>query len=92
MRLYDLVVVTRPSLSDAQRSKVLGGIKDFLKEMKVVKDENWGQKPLSYKIKREVAGVYHLLQLETEKSIPAGLEKKLVNEDSVIRHLLIRTK
>jgi small subunit ribosomal protein S6 len=92
MRLYDLVVVSRPSLSDAQQKKVLDSLKDFLKDMKITKEENWGQKPLAYKIKKEVAGVYHVFKMETEKSIPAGLETRLINDENVLRHLLIRTK
>lgn len=92
MRLYDLVLVTRPSLTDAQKKKLLSDVKDFLKGVKVTKEDEWGQKPLAYKIKREVAGVYHVLKLEAENSIPSGIEKRLVNDDNVLRHLLIRTK
>lgn len=92
MRLYDLVIVTRPSLSDAQKKKLLDSVKDFLKGVKVAKEEDWGQKPLAYKIKRELAGVYHLFKLETDASVPQGLEKRLVNDENIIRHLLIRTK
>lgn len=92
MRLYDLVVVTRPSLSDAQQKKVLDTVKGYLKDVKVASEENWGQKPLAYKIKKELAGVYHLFKLETETSVPTDFEKRLINEDSIIRHLLVRTK
>ena len=75
MRLYDLIIVTRPSLSDAQKKKLLDSVKDFLKSVTVAKEEDWGQKPLAYKIKKEVAGVYHLLKLETDVSVPQELEK-----------------
>ena len=92
MRLYDLIIVTRPSLSDAQKKKLLDSVKDFLKSVTVAKEEDWGQKPLAYKIKKEVAGVYHLLKLETDASVPQGLEKRLVNDENILRHLLIRTK
>ena len=92
MRLYDLVVITRPSLSDAQRKKVLEGIKDLLTGVKVAKEDDWGQKPLAYKIKKELAGVYHVFHLETEATVPAGFERRLVNDENILRHLLIRTK
>jgi len=92
MRLYDLVIVTKPSLTDAQRKKFLDSVKDFLKGMNVVKDEDLGQKPLAYKIKHEIAGVYHRLQLETDNSVTPGIEKRLINDENVLRHLLIRTK
>ena len=92
MRLYELVVVLKTSLSDADRKKMLDQVKTWLGDVKVIKEEDWGQKPLAYKIKREVAGVYHKWELETEKVIPADFETRLIRSDSVLRHLLLRTK
>ncbi|MBU3979182.1 30S ribosomal protein S6 [Patescibacteria group bacterium] len=96
MRSYDLVVVLRPSLKDMERKKLIDGIKTWLKGMKIAKEEEWGQKPLAYTIKKEAAGYYILLKLETDPSspetIPAGFEQKLLINDSILRHLLLRTK
>lgn len=92
MRLYDLVLVLRPSLSETDRKKLVATIKEWLGDVKVVKDDEWGQKPLSYPIKKEVAGFYQLLKLETEKTVPLDFEKRVIQNDKVIRHLLLRTK
>lgn len=92
MRLYELVVVLRTSLSDSERKKFLDQVKTWLGDVKVTKEDDWGQKPLAYKIKKEVAGVYHKMNLETEKTIPADFETRLIRNDSVLRHLLLRTK
>ena len=106
MRTYDLVVVLRPSLKDAERKKLVDGIKTNLKGMKIAKEEEWGQKPLAYTIKKEAAGNYFLFKLETasasnaanangvgaEETIPAGFEQKLLTNDNILRHLLLRTK
>ncbi len=92
MRSYDLVVVLRPSLKDAERKKLVDGIKTGLKGMKIAKEEEWGQKPLAYTIKKEAAGIYFLFKLETEETIPAGFEQKLLTNDNILRHLLLRTK
>ncbi len=91
MRLYDLVVIMRPSAPEKDREKVLETIKGWLKDVKILKEESWGQKPLAYKIKKEIAGVYHLLQLEAE-SIPTNVEKRILSNNTVIRHLLVRRK
>ena len=85
-------MVMRPSLTEADRKKLIDSVKDMVKEMKITKEEDMGQKPLAYQIKKEVAGVYHALHLETDNSIPADLEQRLLHNDKVIRHLLIRTK
>ncbi len=92
MRLYELVLVFRPSLSEADRKKLVTTVTDLLKDMKVVKEEDWGQKPLAYMIKKEVAGVYHMMQLESEAAVPADFETRLLRNDSILRHLLLRVK
>lgn len=92
MRLYDLVLVLRTSLSEADRKKVLGQVKEWLGDVKISKEEEWGQKPLAYKIKKEVAGNYLKMELETEKTIPSDFETRLLRNDNVLRHLLLRTK
>lgn len=90
MRLYELMVVLKTSLSEAERKKVITGIKDLVKDMKV-KEEELGQKPLAYKIKHELAGVYHILHLEGE-NIAEGFEKRLLANENILRHLLLRKK
>lgn len=92
MRKYDLTLVLRPSLKEADRKKLIDTIKKQLEGLKIVKEDEWGQKPLSYTIKKELAGYYIQLKLETENTIPAGFEQKLINNESVLRHLLLRTK
>lgn len=91
MRLYDLVLVLRSSLSEKEREKLLDLIKGLLKNVKILKEETWGQKPLAYKIKKEVSGIYHKFELEAE-SIPTELEKKLNTHENILRHLLLRKK
>lgn len=92
MRTYELVLVFRPSLTEAARKKMLETIKGWLKDVKIEKEDNWGLKALSYKIKKETSGFFSVLDLSSEKSVPLDLEKKLLEQDSVIRHLLIRKK
>ncbi len=79
-------------MSEADRKKFLTEVKKSLGDIKVAKEEEWGQKPLAYPIKKESAGVYHLLHLEGEKSVPTGFETMLIRNDNVLRHLLVRTK
>ena len=51
-----------------------------------------GQKPLAYTIKKELAGFYHKMQVEGEKAIPVDFEKRLLRNESILRHLVIRVK
>jgi len=91
MRVYELVLVLKASLSESQQKKLIDTIKGWLKGLKIVKEEQLGQKPLSYPIKKEIAGVYVDWSFEME-TIPSDFEKKLFANEDVLRHLLIRKK
>lgn len=91
MRSYELILVTKTSLSDTVRKKLIDGIKTLLKDLKIVKENEIGQKSLAYKIKKESNGFYWDFALEGE-TIPFNFEKKLLENDNILRHLLLRTK
>lgn len=92
MRAYELVLVLRSSLSEAQRKKLVETIKGWLGDGRIEKEDEWGQKPLSYPIKKEVSGFYLDLLVEVNESIPSDLEKRLLGNENILRHLLIRRK
>ncbi len=99
MRKYEFVVVLRSSLKEAERKSVLETIKGWLGDVKVAKEDDLGQKALAYAIKKEEAGHYYTWQLETPSSatdtevvIPKDFETKVLRNDNVLRHLLLRTK
>lgn len=90
MRTYELVLVIRPSLSEADRKKLLEQVKAWFGELKVTKDEDWGSKALKYPIKKELTGHYFDLMLEGE-TVPTDLEKRILSQENILRHLLVRT-
>lgn len=92
MRVYELVLVLKSALTETQRKKFVETVKTWLGEVKVKKEDEWGQKPLAYPIKKEIAGFYLLLNLETESSIPSDLGKRLLTNENILRHILIRRK
>ncbi len=92
MKVYELVLVLKTSLSEANRKKVLETIKGLFKDAKIIKEDEWGQKPLSYSIKREISGFYIDLVLELKSEIPKDLEKKFLTNENILRHLLLRVK
>lgn len=92
MRNYQLILVLKTGLSDSGKKKLTDSVKDWLKSVKIVKEEVWGEKALSYKIKKEESGFFLNYYLESEEVIPADFEKKLFTEEAVLRHLLLKTK
>lgn len=91
MRTYELVIVVKPSLSEKERGSLLDTVKSWLKGAKVTKEEDLGSKALAYRIGQDLTGHYFDLHLEAE-SMAADFERRLLENDSVLRHLLIRTK
>lgn len=89
MRSYELVLVLKSDLAEADKKKVLENVKSYLTNLKISKQEEWGVKDLSYQIKKQKEGLYVKLELEGE-NIPLDLEKKLITSDNILRHLLLR--
>jgi small subunit ribosomal protein S6 len=89
MKTYQLVVVLKTSLSEANRKKFLETIKGWFGDAKIVKTEEWGEKVLAYEIKHEKTGFYLNFVLESAK-LPVDLEKKLSLNEDVLRHLLLK--
>ena len=92
MRKYELVLIARPSLKDAETKKLLETVKGWLKDFKFTKEDDMGQKALAYTIKKEVAGHYVMWQFEGEAGVPTDFEQRILRQDDIIRHLLLRTK
>ncbi len=90
MRTYEFVLVLRPVV-EKQRKEVLNTVKSWLKDVKITSEKELGSKALKFRIKKELTGYYYDFEFETEK-IPADFEKRLVNTNEVLRHLVIRKK
>ena len=89
MRSYQLVLVLKTSLTETNRKKFLETVKGWLGKTKVSKEEEWGEKVLAYEIQHEKSGFYLNFLLESDK-LPADLEKKLMANENVLRHLVIK--
>lgn len=92
MRQYELVLVLNSNLKEDQRKKVLDTIKGWIKDFKITLDTAWGQKTLAYPIRHEKIGFYQLYNIESENGVPADFEKRILAQENVLRHLLVRRK
>lgn len=94
MKNYQLVIVLKNSLAKEPRKKFLETVKAWIKDAKFTKEEEWGEKALSYAIKRENSGFYmnFLFDIKDETHFSNDFEKKLASSENVLRHLLLRVK
>jgi ribosomal protein S6 len=88
---YSLTLLLRSSLKEGDREKLIEKIKGFFDKAKIT-EKDWGQKALSYPIKKEVSGYFVSMDIETDAVVSMDFEKKLFSNDDVLRHLFIKTK
>lgn len=91
MRSYELVLIIKKALSEGEQKKTVGFVKGLLKGAKFSKEDELGQKTLSYTIKRENTGMYFDWNFEME-TIPVDFGKRLLENEGILRHLVIRKK
>lgn len=92
MRNYELVLVLKTSLTQDKVKKLIGEIEKWLKDIKIIKQDELGEKELAFKIKKETRGIFLDLKLEGKEVIPSDFEKRVREEADILRHLLIREK
>jgi len=90
MRSYQLVLVLKSSLSEANRKKFIETVKSWIGDAKFSKEEEWGEKVLAYAIKRQNSGFFQNFVFELKDELAKDLEKKITASDNVLRHLLLR--
>lgn len=86
---YQLTLVLKTNLKEADQKKLVESIKGELGKAKIT-EKSWGQKPLAYPIQKEVSGLYLHWTIESDQVIGKDLEKMLTTNDKVLRHLLLR--
>ncbi len=89
--IYQLTLVIKTTLKDGDQKKLLESIKSGFGKAKI-EEKSWGQKALSYPIKKEVSGAFFNWNIDTDEVIEKDFETKLINNDKVLRHLLLRLK
>ena len=92
MRTYELVVVIKPSVTEPNRKKILESITSWLGKVKIAKQDDWGSKALKYKIKKELTGHFYDLHIESDGVVAPDFEKRLLMQEDILRHLLVRVK
>ena len=92
MRLYDIVVLVTPDLSDDEAAKVAGEYKKILVDggATVVKDEPWGKRRLAFPILRKREAHYVYWQVDAPPAAVAEAERRMRLSDQVLRHLAVR--
>ena len=92
MRTYEVVFVAAPTLTTEELDAFINHIRTVAegKNGKIMKVDNWGKKPLAYRIKRFRDAYYVVITIEGEGATIAELERRFRVTDYVIRFISVR--
>src|SRR4051812_40361779 len=92
MPFYETTFITRQDMSRADITKLTDSLGSIIEQGggKVVKNEYWGLRNLSYKINKSRKGHYSMLAIDASPAAIKEMERNIrINED-VIRALTVR--
>ena len=88
MRMYRMVLMLRSGLKKEGKEKLLDSVKKWTgaEDLKVTQI---GEKKLTYPIKKERLADYVLCEFSADKV--GDVDKRLLMQEDILRHLLVRT-
>ncbi|RJQ24841.1 30S ribosomal protein S6 [Candidatus Parcubacteria bacterium] len=89
MRKYRLILVLKSDIKKEEKQKLLDDVKKWAGKISEEKVEEIGEKKFAYTIKHEKKGDYVMIRFSSER-VEGDLEKRILMQNSVLRHLLIR--
>jgi len=92
--VYDLMLVLDPEGEEPARAKVVSDARQAIETGgELLRHDDWGERPLSYPIRRRKSGEYHLMQFHApDTELLSGLDRTLRITDGVLRFRLIKLK
>jgi len=92
MALYEHIFLARQDVSQQQVEELTAALTEVLSQGggKVTKNEYWGLKGLSYRIRKNRKAHYTLLNIEASAPAVAEMERQMrINED-ILRFMTVR--
>ena len=92
MANYEFMLILDPSISEADRNTSLEWIKALLEtnSVKIVKEDNWGEKKLAYKINKSERGFYVLFILEMNWEKIKEMNTTLNLDKNIWRYMFVK--
>jgi small subunit ribosomal protein S6 len=91
LREYELTVITRADLQEADTAKLLGVYEELMTKDggEILKKDSWGVKKLTYPIKKQFRGVYTNYDFVGDPAHLAEAERKMRIDESVLRYMSV---
>ena len=94
MNKFEVVLLFNPELSSNNLNSELENFKSKLSSQsaKIVNEENWGLRDLSYNINKFKKAFYSFLQIEASGNVIKDLNRELNQSENLLRYLFIKVK
>jgi small subunit ribosomal protein S6 len=91
---YDLVLLLDPRAQESARAKILADARQTIAANgEIVRDDDWGDRALSYPIQHKADAEYHLLQFKTgAPELLSEMSRTLHITDGILRFRIIKLK
>ena len=92
MRMYELMVIHRPGMSETEMRSAVAEIEAALQGQgaEMQGTDLWGKRRFAYEIDHMSEGFYSVVTFDAEAGTGASLDRPLSLADSVVRHKIIR--
>jgi small subunit ribosomal protein S6 len=90
--LYDLVLLLSTTAPEEQRTKILTDVESAITgaQGSIERKDDWGQRPLAFRINHQPEADYHLLQFHAPPTLIETLSHDLRITDGVVRFRVIK--
>tara|TARA_B100000963_G_scaffold58278_1_gene46330 strand:+ start:364 stop:690 length:327 start_codon:yes stop_codon:yes gene_type:complete len=94
MNKFEVVLIFNPELATTALNDEIIKFKSILEahSAKIINEENWGLRELSYIINKYKKAFYNFFQIETSGSIVKEINKELNQSENIIRYIFIKVK
>lgn len=92
MNKFEVVLIHSPDLSTNTINSEINSFKNKLESnsAKIIGEENWGLRDLSYNIKQFKKAFYNFFQIEISGSVIQNISKELNQSENLIRYLFVK--
>tara|TARA_B100000886_G_C20333294_1_gene453342 strand:+ start:80 stop:406 length:327 start_codon:yes stop_codon:yes gene_type:complete len=94
MNKFEVVLIFNPELATSTLSSEIENFKSKIKSQsaKIINEENWGLRDLSYNINKFKKAFYNFLQIEASGKIIKDLNNELNQSENLLRYLFIKVE
>ena len=92
--IYDLTLLLSTNASDEERAKIVTDVESAITSAggSLERKQNWGTRPLTFRINHQTEAEYHLLQFSGPTSLLESLSHSLRIADAVVRFRIIKPR